>query len=195
MIRPLRRWATLASAALGVLMGACAPSPPTISTYAKDGITFQHFSDWRVSEDMPVDDAPNARAITLEGPHEAVVLFLIRPLPLGKPLNEFADAMARRRSKASSDTRTTGSAPSTESATLRSSPIRARLGGQVRDGILQQFSVTVRGQTIPHEARFYDMARKQYNIVVVTQVAAENADDVAPAFDLAMDSFAVMPRD
>lgn len=170
---------------------ACSSSPRTIKSYDKDGIHFSHYSDWSVTDDAPIEGSPNARAIDLEGPNNALVAFICLPASSQQTLEMFAATVAERRAKLVED----GPIRPAEMSEGTSAAIRGQVSGQERDGILQHFSISMLGQEVPHEARFFAVSNGRYKVIIMTQVASEHARDAYPAFDLTLDSFSIQNPD
>jgi len=177
-------------AALATWVMACSPNAPELVTYSKDGVQFSYFSNWKIVGDSPYDANPDIRAIDLDGPHEAIVSIIIFPYSAGRSLDEFAASVATRRTNLTKKALPAGSMETGTSQTTK-----GRIGGHEQNGILQRFSVTLMGQEVPHEARFFLVNARQSQTVVMTQVASEDAMDVNAAFDRVLDSLRIADRD
>lgn len=174
---------------------ACSPSPRTIKVYEKDGIKFSHFSNWRVTEDSPVEGNPNARSIDLEGPNEALVIFICLPASSSQTIEEFAASIAEGRVKEIEESLTVGPIKPAKVTKGTSARISGQVGSQQQNGIKQSFNINLLGQDVPHEATFFAVGNGRYRVFIMTQVASEDARDAYPAFDLSLGSFLIKELD
>jgi hypothetical protein len=176
---------------LAALASACSPQAQTVKTYEKDGVHFSHFSDWKVTQDQPIEGSPNSRAINIEGPNSALVTVICLPPASGTTVEQFATAVAQQRAKAIEEMLSIGSIKAGKADTGTSSSVRGKVAGQERDGILQHFNIRLLGQDVPHEARFFGVDGSQYEAILMAQVSSQDATKTYPAFDLILGSFAV----
>ena len=167
---------------------ACSPSSRTIKVYEKDGIQFSHFSNWIITEDSPIEGNSNARSIHLEGPNEALVTFICLPASSSQTLEEFAAAVAQGRAKGIEEKLGLGPIKPAEVSKGTSAAIRSHVGGQQQNGIKQHFNINLLGLDVPHEATFFAIDNGRYKVIIMTQVASENAREAYPAFDLTLGS-------
>ena len=174
---------------------ACSPSPRTIKVYAKDGIQFSHFSNWTITKDSPIEGNPNARSINLEGPNDALVIFICLPASSSQTLEEFAASIAEGRVKGIEEKFRVGAIKPAEVSKGTSAAISGQIGGQQQNGIKQHFSISLLGQDLPHEATFFALGNGRYKVIIMTQVASENARDTHLAFDLTLGSFLIKELD
>ena len=183
--------AILPSVLIISLLGCgCLFKPPTEQRYAKEGISFTHYSNWHVVDDEPPEDDPSFRTIDVEGPNEAIVMFTFVPPKSGVTLEFFAEAFARGRSKQLKEWKL-GPIKAEEDTNTSSEPITRRIGGSVQNGILQRFSIKVLGEVVPHEVRIFAVENKRRQVFIMTQAATEDLPDMNPAFDLILDSFSL----
>jgi hypothetical protein len=176
---------------LAAVASACSPQARTVKIYEKDGIHFSHFSDWKVTQDKPLDGTPNSRSINVEGPNNAIVTVICLPPSTGTTVEQFAAAVAQERAKAIEKMLSIGSIKAGQANTGTTGSIRGQVAGQEREGILQHFNVQVLGQDVPHEARFFGVDGAQYEAILMAQVASQDATETYPAFDLILKSFAM----
>ncbi len=183
--------ATLPSVLILSLLGcACLFVPPTEQRYEKEGLSFTHYSNWRVVDDEPPKDDPGFRTIDVEGPDEAIVMFTFVPPKSGVTLEFFAEVFAEGRLEQLKKWRF-GPLKVEDVSNTSSEPITRRIGGRVQNGILQRFTIKVLGEVVPHEARFFMVENKRHQVFIMTQAAAEDLPDMNPAFDLILDSFSL----
>lgn len=164
--------------------------PPTEQRYAKEGISFTHHSNWRVTEDAPPEDDPSARTINVEGPNEAIVMFIFVPPESDVTAESFAAGVARDRFELLKEVKI-GPIKPAELTDTKSEPVTSRIGGRVQNGVLQRFSIKMLGQLVPHEARFFMVENERVKVVIMTQVATEDVRDTAPEFDLILDTLSL----
>jgi hypothetical protein len=176
---------------LAAVASACSPQGRTVKTYEKDGIHFSHFSDWKVTQDTPIEGTPNSRSITIEGPGNALVTIICLPPAAGTTVEQFAAAVADQRAKAIEEMLSIGSLKAGNANTGTSSSVRGKVAGQEREGILQHFNIQLLGLDVPHEARFFGVDGSQYEALLMAQVSAQDATKTYPAFDLILGSFSV----
>lgn len=175
-----------------VLLGfACTSRPRTIKRYSKDGISFNHYSDWSVTKDEPIDDNPNSRAIDLEGPNDAIVIFICVPPQNEETVETFAAALADGRGKDAEESLRVGPIKPLGFSNGGSEPTIGRVGGGVRNGILQRFSIKLLGQEVPHQVKIFAVENNRFEVFIITQVATEDLHKTSPAFDLTLDSISM----
>jgi hypothetical protein len=176
---------------LAAVASACSPQARTVKTYEKDGIHFSHFSDWKVTQDTPIEGTPNSRSINIEGPNSALVTVICLPPATGATVEQFAAAVAEQRVKAIEEMLSVGSIKAGNANIGTSSSVRGKVSGEERDGILQHFNVRLLGQDVPHEARFFGVEGSLYEAILMAQVSSQDATKTYPAFDLILGSFSV----
>ncbi len=170
---------------------ACSPTPATLVEYKKDGVSFVHFSDWKVTGDAIIADSNGTRSIDLEGPHDSIVMFILMPPSTETTLDNYAADMAQQRAQALK----VGALPVANiSATTSSLATSTLVGGAKQPGILQTFNIDLLGQTVPHEATFFSVADDRAKVFIITQVATEDAKRVAQGFAATLASFAFKPE-
>ena len=172
---------------LSLLGCGCLSRPRTEQRYAKEGISFTHYSDWDVTEEEPAEDDPGGRTINVEGPNEAIVMFIFMPPESGVTLEVFAAAMAKGRLEQLKEMKI-GPIKAEQVGKTTSEPVTGRIGGRVQDGILQRFSIKVLGEVVPHEARIFTVENERASVFIMTQVATEDLRDTTPAFDLILNT-------
>ena len=187
--RTLAATAALAiSLALSGLVGpAMAQSAPKATAYSKDGVSFQHPANWKVTEDSVAQDETRLRSIELEGPDDAVVTLSISPFLKGHKIEAFAATIARGREE---------SAKSADaiSRQLRFGPVattpiqRTVAGRENQEGVSQRFVISLLGEKLPHEARFFKAELGGTTAIIMTQVAEEYAKATEPGFALVLGS-------
>lgn len=176
---------------LAAVASACSPQARTLKTYEKDGIHFSHFSDWKVTQDTPLEGTPNSRSINIEGPDNALVTVICLPPATGTTIEQFAAAVAEQRAKAIEEMLSIGSIKAGKADTGTSAAVRGKVAGQEREGVLQHFNIRLLGQDVPHEARFFGVDGSQYEAILMAQVSSQDATETYPAFDLILGSFAM----
>ena len=169
---------------------ACTAGPPTIATYDKQGVSFQHHSNWKVAEDTELVEGSGVRFINLEGPDEAVLMLTVMPSPVDQTLEDYATTMAREFTAAITETAIGPIRPATASPT-GSRAVSARIGGADQAGISHTYTVSVLGVKVPHVANFYQLVGPKTTAFIVTQVATEDAQRTAPSMSIALDSLRI----
>lgn len=153
-------------------------------TYSRDGVSFDHPAGWKVTEDVVAQDETRMRSIDLEGPNEAVVTFMFSPFFSGQDIEKFAAAAARNRA----DAARTNSAQQARMGTVKATLITRQVAGKESKGVSQRFVVSILGQNLPHEARFFKAALDGTTVIIMTQVADEDAKAAEPGFDMALNT-------
>ena len=177
--------------AILVLLGcSCFHKPRTVEKYAKDGISFNHYSTWSVTEDQPIDDSPGSRSITVDGPNEAIVMFICMSPNDEATVEDFAAGVASGRLEELENT-SIGSILPAEITDTKSEPITGRVSGRVQKGVLQRFSIKMLGQLIPHEAKIFAVENDHMKVFIMAQVNTEDLRDTTPAFELILDSLSL----
>ena len=154
------------------------------ATYNKDGVSFEHPVGWKVTEDVVAQDETRMRSIDLEGPNEAVVTLMFSPFFSGQDIEKFAAAAARNRADAARANTTQQARMGPVTAT----PITRQVAGKENKGVSQRFVVSMLGQNLPHEARFFKAALDGTTAIIMTQVADEDAKAAEPGFAMALDT-------
>ncbi len=168
---------------------ACSQKPATLVRYSKDGVAFNHYSDWRVTEDAPVPGDEGTRSIVLEGPHDSIVSVIMVSPSNELTLDDFAAAVALQRSAGIKETLSIGSVSAADVALTGSKATMAQVAGQDSEGIEQQFSIKLLGQSIPHQAKFFMIGNKRAKIFFITQVSSEDTRHVAKGFATTLRTF------
>ena len=132
----------------------CSDKPRTVEKYAKDGISFNHYSTWRVTEDELLEDTPDSRSITIDGPNDAVVMVVFVPPGDDATVENFAAGVASGRLE-ELENMSIGSIKPADITDTKTEPITGRVSGRVQKGVVQHFSIKMLGQLIPHEMRIF----------------------------------------
>ncbi len=185
------RYLSLLALVLVVVSAACASRSRVVEHYQKDGLEFSHYSDWTVVKDAPVKGKPDVRAIHIEGPDDAVVSLICAPAGNPQTVAEFAAAVADQRGAAIEEKLSLGPVKAGQVSKGTSAPTTGKVAGQARPGILHQFSIDLLGTQVPHEARFYEVNGSRYKVMIMTQVAAENAMAARPAAELILSTLTI----
>lgn len=185
-----RRRLTTAALALGLLLlGGLATQPAQAAPdaiYTKDGVSFQHPAGWKVTEDSVAQDETRLRSIDLEGPGESVVTFMFSPFLKDQVIETFAATTAKGRAESAQSA--SAVAQQLRFGTVTTAPITRNVAGRESKGVAQRFVVSMLGQNLPHEARFFKADLGGTTVIIMTQVADEDAKAVEPGFTMALDS-------
>ena len=171
--------AILASCVPAALRPAHAAPP---ATYSKDGVSFDHPAGWKVTEDVVAQDTTRMRSIDLEGPNEAVVTLMFSPFFSGQDIEKFAATAARNRADAAK----ANTAQQARMGPVTATPITRQVAGKENQGVSQRFVVSMLGQNLPHEARFFKAALDGTTVIIMTQVGDEDAKAAEPGFAMAL---------
>ena len=163
-----------------VALASAHAAPPV--TYSKDGVSFEHPAGWKVTEDVVSKDETRMRSIDLEGPNEAVVTFLFSPFFADQDIGQFAANTARHRA----DAARSNTAQQARMGPVTAKPIARQVAGKENQGVSQRFVVTMLGLHLPHEARFFKATLGDTTVIVMTQVADEDAQAAEPGFVMAL---------
>jgi hypothetical protein len=188
-IRGRVSWTGVAAWTLAVACVAC--SAPVIKQYQKDGVQFSYYSNWKIVKDAPVDAKPDIRAIQIEGPSHAVISLICEPPGARQSLAQFAEAVASRRGAAIEARLSVGGVQTAQVSKGTSNAIADTVAGQSREGVLQEFSVDLLGQQVPHQARFYLVEGAKYRIMIMAQVATSYATETRAGSDLILKTLAI----
>jgi len=172
----------LAALALFVLAALPTAHAAPAVTYSKDGVSFDHPAEWKVTEDVVAQDGTRLRSIDIEGPDEAVVTLMFSPLLASQDIEKFAATAARNRENAAR----ANTAQQVRMGASTAAPIARQVAGKDNKGVSQRFVVSLSGQDLPHEARFFKATLGDTTVIVMTQVADENAKAVEPGFVMAL---------
>lgn len=156
---------------------AAQPAPSVV--YAKDGVRFEHPPGWKVTEDAVAQDETRLRSIDLEGPNEAVVTLMFSPFLRDQDIAQFAAATAGHRAEAAKAQRA-------KMGPVAATAITRNVAGQERPGVSQRFVVSMLGQRLPHEARFFKASLGETTVIAMTQVAEEYAKASEPGFAMVL---------
>lgn len=171
--------AILASLVPAALRHAHAAPP---ATYSKDGVSFDHPAGWKVTEDVVAQDTTRMRSIDLEGPNEAVVTLMFSPFFSGQDIEKFAATAARNRADAAK----ANTSQQARMGPVTATPITRQVAGKENQGVSQRFVVSMLGQNLPHEARFFKAALDGTTVIIMTQVGDEDAKAAEPGFAMAL---------
>lgn len=160
-----------------------AHAAPPIS-YSKDGVSFQHPAEWKVVEDVVAQDGTRLRSVDLEGPDEAIVTLIFSPLLAGQDIEKFAATAARNRAEAAK----ANTAQQARMGPVTAQPVMRQVAGKENKGVSQRFVVSMLGQDLPHEAGFFKAAVGETTMIVMTQVADENAKAAEPGMAMVLDT-------
>lgn len=152
--------------------------------YSKDGVSFEHPAEWKVTEDVVAQDESRLRSIDIEGPDEAVVTLMFSPFLANQDIQQFAATAAKNRA----DAARASTAQQVRMGPVTASPISRQVAGAENKGVSQRFVVKMAGQDLPHEARFFKAALGATTVIVMTQVADESAKAAEPGFVMALDT-------
>lgn len=167
----------LAAIALFLLTALPAVHAAPTVIYNKDGVSFEHPVEWKVAEDVVAQDGTRLRSIDVEGPDEAVVTLMFSPLLATQDIEKFAATAARNRENAAR----ANTAQQVRMGATTATPVTRQVAGQDNKGVSQRFVVSLLGQDLPHEARFFKASLGDTTVIVMTQVADENAKAAEPA--------------
>jgi len=187
----LRFSGTIITASICHLLGACTPKPVTVQTHEKDGLQFSYNSDWSVTEDAPIEGAPDKRSIQIEGPDSALVCMICLPTTNPKTLETFAGTIAGNRAKAMDKKMSVGSLQVANVNVGTSEATTGNVSGHQEKGIHQHFSINMLGNEIPHDATFFSIQGTKYKVMIMTQVAEENSEASRPAINLILNSLKI----
>jgi len=184
-------WRIIALAALALSIAGAGCSPPVIQLYQKDGVQFSHYSTWKIVKDAPVNGKPSIRSIQIEGPSHAVISLICEPPASTQSLAQFADAVAERRGAAIEANLSVAGIQTAQVAKGTSNPTTGKVAGSDRAGILQEFTVDLLGQKVPHQAWFYLVESTKYRIMIMSQVSKRNAGQTRAGSDLLLSTLAI----
>lgn len=171
-----------------LLAGLAQPAlaAPNTTTYSKDGVSFEHPAGWKVTEDSVAQDETRLRSIDLEGPDEAVVTIMLSPFLKDQGIEAFAATIAKGRTDAE---KAVGAiAQQLRYGPSTTAPITRNVAGQENKGVSQRFVISLLGQKLPHEARFFKAPLEGTTAIIMTQVADESAKAVEPGFTMALET-------
>jgi len=178
-------------AALALLAACVACSRPVIKQYQKDGVQFSYYSNWKIVKDAPIAGKPDVRSIQIEGPSNALISLICEPPASKQSLEQFAEAVATRRGAAIEAKLSVGGIQTAQVSKGTSNPTTGKVAGRDREGILQEFSVDLLGQQVPHQARFYLVEGTRYKIMVMSQVSNRNASETQAGSELILSTLAI----
>jgi hypothetical protein len=181
---------TSAALLASAVCAACS-SAPTVKQYQKDGVQFSYYSNWKIAKDAPINGRPDARIINVEGPSHAVIILICMPPSTTQTLEQFASALAKNRDAAVEAKLTFGGVKTAEVTKGTSKPATGRIAGRDRAGILQEFSLDLLGEQIPHQAWFYVVEGTKYKTMVMSQVSTENAGQTRPGSELILSTLII----
>lgn len=173
----------LGLALLAALAQQSALAAPNV-LYSKDGLSFEHPAGWKVTEDSVAQDETRLRSIDLEGPDDAVVTFNISPYLQGQNIEGFAATIAKSRGE--SEKSDGAIAQQLRYSPATTAPITRTVAGRENKGVSQRFVISLLGQKLPHEARFFKANLGGTTAIVMTQVAEEYAKATESGFALVL---------
>ncbi|QQS42887.1 MAG: hypothetical protein IPM63_08120 [Acidobacteriota bacterium] len=153
------------------------------SVYRKDGITFTHPGNWRVTEDVEED---GYRYLILETPGDALFMVQVYDEDEAYDLDSFVESY--------SDQVKTEAPFGTAEASSRS-PIERLIDGELRTGIYERFSLRLVGIRVPQIVEYYRIESGGRVFFLISFVSDEDLEMVSPGFDQIFGSFAIEKRD
>jgi hypothetical protein len=187
MIRSIRLLAALF--VLSLAGSACARPQATVETYERDGVSFSHFSNWRIDQDRPIAGSPGARIIHIEGPDHALISLIRLPGASDATAESFAAFTAKGRTKTVE--KNVGGFTALQESGGASEPATAKIAGREVRGVRQTFDMVLLGQHIPHEATFYMVKTGTHKMVIMSQVAREHLEATRPAWQKVYDTLSL----
>lgn len=145
--------------------------------YRKDGITFTHPGNWRVTEDVEED---GYRYVILETPGDALFMVQVYEEDEAYDLDSFVESY--------SDQVKTEAPFGTAEASSRS-PIERLIDGELRTGIYERFSLRLVGIRVPHVVEYYRIESGGRVYFLISFVSDEDLSKVSPGFDQILGTF------
>lgn len=147
--------------------------------YSKDGISFAHPGNWKVTEDAHQDDV---RFMFIETPGNAIVMIQIYPKQDAVSLNEYAEWFSSEVIKET---------PVAKRSVGKFANINTTLDGTTLTGMRQNFSIALLGIDVPHTAEYYRIEKGNKVAFLINQTATEDLTKVSKGFELLLGSFAI----
>jgi len=174
-----------------VVLAGVACSRPVVKQYEKDGVRFSYYSNWLIAKDAPIDGHPDMRSIQLQGPSHAVISLICEPSSSPQTLEQFADGVAARRGAAIERKLSLGDIKTAQVTRGSSHPATGKIAGRARQGIMQQFSVELLGQQMPHHSWFYLVEGARCKMMIMYQIADTNAAEMQEGSNLILQTLAI----
>jgi hypothetical protein len=182
-----------ASLAVALLSGACETTPDVAhpQSYRKDGISFDHPSNWSVTEDVAQPAALGIRYLFVESPGSAIVIVQYYGRGMDTSLEEFSADFHRRWLEKAENLVQLGPDDPIVASSGSTRSVRSVVAGIPRDGIEQTFSIAAAGTEVPHRYHAFKLEAAPATAFVIVQAADEDWDLVAPGFDLVLASLRI----
>lgn len=183
--------AASAAVALGLLLATLAAPAMAAPNraYAKNGVSFQYPASWKITEDATEKDGSGMRSVDLEGPDDEIISLIFNPMMSAMDLDKFAATITQGREESA---RSTANAAPAEQATVgptTSTPITRRVGGKEIRGLLQNFAVTMDGETSLGEARIFSLDYGDaQSVMIMSHARGASAKRVEAALGLVLDT-------
>ena len=147
------------------------------TTYSKNGVSFNHPHDWKVSEDQEV---AGERYIFVEGPLEAMFIVMISSSINYSSLDAFVKEFSEG---------ATINEPGISMSKSSFSPVTRQLSTGNETGIQESFSVTVLDATVPHVRDYFSIRINSRSVYLISQMATEDISAVDPGMRLMFKTF------
>lgn len=166
--------------------------PPTRQQYSKEGVAFEHFSNWKITGDETSGTgATLMRFVTVEGPHDSLVMLTRFPGESEITLEEYAEMMASQMGQAMKDT--TAGVEIIKMDGSKTSENNTNIGGVAVRGLTREFNIKLLGVNVPHRSEMYAFNTAEHTYFAVTQASTEDYDKIKDGVQLIFDTFAPAP--
>ena len=170
---------------------ACSIFKPAVKQeYNKDGLTFSHFSDWKITEDKTTAEAVgDVRFVSLEGPDNAVLLFTRFPGDTDVTLESYVKLL---QTEMQEETKTmTGGVGVFKMNDGNLTPVEAQIAGAVRRGLAREFDIKVLNFPVPHRAETFLIEAGNEKWFVVSQSSKEDWEKLKIGFQTIFDTLSL----
>lgn len=176
--------ATDTPAASELLPGADADAAADTSastTYAKDGLSFNKPSGWKVSEDVSND---GVRYLFVEAPGYALVGVNVFPTKQSKTFKAYVQYMIAQAVEGAASAGAKRSKGSLKE-------VRTTINGRTFQGYRNDFTVTFGSAVVPHTQTIYTFKSAQNTAFASFQAAKEELPAAKEGFDLVLSTFKI----
>lgn len=174
-MRMLTRILALVAAAL--ILSACEQNAAVEAPlhYSAQNVKFDYPSNWKITRD---DTTGPVHQIFVESPGDAIFIATIQPDSAKEALADYA-----KRFSAAAVAETVKKGFDMTSGSTREMASE--------NSIVEEFSITVVGTTVPHRREFRQIASSSHVAYLVSQSATEDLKQTAPGFAIINRSFAL----
>ena len=148
----------------------------TTKNYEKDGLSFAHPDNWRVTDDI-VNSGP--RLVNVEDSDNSLFVITLLPPNGDVDLDAYAENFTTNVSK---------NMPVGNVSEPKKSIVNRTIDNKDHDGIQYKYSIVLLGQNVPHTANFFVVELRKSTAIIMIQAPDEDWKAADKEFQVIFDS-------